>query len=101
MMSFTIRELEHKNSELRERLKAMQQLREALARAQERLDDGEALAREAHAARTEAAQLGDTVCGLEARLKAADLEKEAAVQGLRFEVERCKADALRAKVLAS
>jgi len=98
MMSFTIRELEHKNGELRERLKAMQQLREALGRAQERLEDGEALAREAHAARAEAARLADTVRGLEGRLKGADADKEAALQGLRFEIQRCKDEARQAQV---
>lgn len=98
MMAFTIRELEHKNGELRERLKATQQLREALARAQERLEESEAIAREAHAARAEAAKLADTVRSLEARLKGTAADKEAALQGLRFEVERCKAEAQQAEV---
>jgi len=71
MMAFSIRELEHKNKELRERVKPMQQLREALARAQEKLEDSEAVTRDAHAARAEAALLGDTVRNLEARLHAA------------------------------
>ena len=98
MMAFSIRELEHKNKELRERVKPMQQLREALARAQEKLEDSEAVTRDAHAARAEAALLGDTVRNLEARLKGAEADKDSAVVGLRVELDRFQKHAAAAQV---